>query len=296
MNLIWLEALKQVADAGSYTRAAEELFISQPAVSQQIRHLEGYFGAKLIDRRGQQLVLTEAGREVYDLASRVLGDLNATRQSVLAQIGGSSGLVTIAGTPSPFLHAVPRALGRFWAHHAGVEVKTIVRFGNAITESVKNGSADLGIHTGAFIDPTLERRALAESRIICVCHPDHPFSGQRVQSEEIVKQRIAIVARPTETRALVDAWFQARDLTIRDAMEVSSHEEVRIAARRGLAVGFLAEYVAQEDIRAGRLRMVYLHDFDITHPNYVCFRASAREPVLSLITALVESAALQDSE
>jgi DNA-binding transcriptional LysR family regulator len=292
VNLNWLETLKTVAETRSYTRAAEALYISQPAVSQQIRQLEGYFGAKLIDRRGQQLELTSAGVLAYELACRLLGEVNATRQSILAQVSGSSGLVTIVSTPSPFLHAVPRALGRFWAEHPDVEVKTIVRFGTAIADSVKNGSADLGIHTGLYVDESLERQPLAVSRVLCVCSPHHALAGQMASAEEIAHQRVAIVGKTTETRHLIDAWFRERGCALQDVMEVSSHEEVRIAARNGLAVGFLAEYVGLEDLRGGRLSFVYLDGFDITHPNYVSYRADARGPVLSLIQALVDSAGI----
>lgn len=290
MNLNWLETLKTVAETGSYTRAAEALYISQPAVSQQVRQLEGYFGAKLVDRRGQQLELTTAGQLVYGLACRTLGEINATRQTVLAQVSGSSGLVTIASTPSPFLHAVPRALGRFWAEHPSVEVKTIVRFGTTITDSVRNGSADLGIHTGLYIDESLERRALADSRLLCVCAPSHPLAGQIASAEEIARHRVAIVGKTTESRHLIDAWFREQGCSLQDVMEVSSHEEVRIAARNGLAVGFLSDYVGQEDLRGGRLSFINLQGFDLTHPNYVCYRADARGFVLSLIEVLVDTA------
>lgn len=296
MNLNWLETLKKVAETKSYTRAAEELFISQPAVSQQIRQLEGYFGAKLIDRRGQQLELTDAGREVHDLASRITGDLSSTRQSVLAQISGSSGLVTIVSTPSPFLHAVPRALGQFWADHPGVEVKTIVRFGTVITESVKNGSADIGIHTGLYVDESLQKEQLAESRILAVCSPGHPLARSIATARDIAEQRVAVVGKSTESRHLIDAWFKEHGIALQDVMEVSSHEEARIAARQGLAVGFVADYVGHEDLRSGRLSLLQVEGFDITHPNYVSFRADTREPVLSLIRAMVESAVSPSAE
>jgi DNA-binding transcriptional LysR family regulator len=296
MNLTWLEALKTVAETRSYTRAAEALYISQPAVSQQIRQLEGYFGAKLIDRRGQLLELTTAGSQVYELACRLLAEVNATRQSILAQESGSSGLVTIVSTPSPFLHAVPRALGRFWAEYSSVEVKTIVRFGTGITDSVKNGSADLGIHTGLFVDPALERRPLADSRVLCVCAPDHHLAGRSASAEAVARERVAVVGKTTETRHLIDAWFHEQGTKLQDVMEVSSHEEVRIAARNGLAVGFLAEYVGQEDIRSGRLSFVDLQGFEISHPNYVCYRTDARGPVLALIEALVASATRLSTE
>jgi DNA-binding transcriptional LysR family regulator len=185
---------------------------------------------------------------------------------------------------------VPRALGRFWAEHPSIEVKTIVRFGTAITDSVKNGSADLGVHTGLYIDETLERRALADSRLLCVCGPEHPLAEQLATAEEIAHQRVAIVGKATESRHLIDAWFREQGCSLQDVMEVSSHEEVRIAARNGLAVGFLADYVGQEDLRGGRLSFINLQGCNLAHPNYVCYRADARGPVLSLIEALLDTA------
>ena len=82
MNLAWLTAFRKVADSGSFTQAAEAMFVSQPAISQQIQHLERFFSAKLIRMAGRKLELTEAGRQVYELAHLLEGEIESTRRSI----------------------------------------------------------------------------------------------------------------------------------------------------------------------------------------------------------------------
>jgi len=289
INLGWLTALREVADTGSYTRASESLFLSQPAVSQQIRQLEGVFGAKLIRRVGLKLELTEAGRLVYESAIRIETELAATRDMVAELTMRSERLLTIASSPTPLLHRVPKALGRLWVEHPEVAVKTLVRSRSAITESVKSGAADLGIVSHQFLDSSLAVKPLAHGRIVAVSSPRHELAKAGILEPEVVTQhKVAITGAATVTRQLLDKWFLDRGITLRNVMEVSSHEEIRIAVRDNLAIGFVVVYAVAEDIAAGRMTELHLRDFEISRPSYLVYRKDIQKPASWLIELLVE--------
>ena len=294
MNLSWLITFKEVADTGSYTRASEALFLSQPAVSQQVRQLERYFGAQLIRRVGQDLQLTEAGKQIYELAARIETDFGATRQNLRDLISTTHHTVTIASAPTPLLHIVPLALNRFWLKHPDVAVKTIVRFGPGITEAVRLGEADLGIHSESYMDRSLDATRLGEGHIVAVCSPKHPLAGVKgIVQSDVASQRVVITGPNTGTRRSVEAWFDREGLSLRNVMEVSAHEEIRIAALQNLGIGFLGLSTASSDVAAGRLVLLDLEAFDIARPGFVSYKKGLTEPASWLVAALVREHAAQ---
>jgi DNA-binding transcriptional LysR family regulator len=292
MNLSWLTTFREVADSGSFTKAAETLFLSQPGVSQQIRQLEKLFHARLIERDGRTLRLTEAGQQVYDLARRMEADVASTLQRVHELTYGSLTLITVVSAPAPLLHRLPAVLNRFWEAHPEVSVKTMVRFGREITAAVKAGSADLGLHTDTYLDDSLEAMEIGIGRMVCICSPTHPLAhSSEVSAEIVARQRVAITSPGTGTRNQIDDWLAERGEVLRNTHEVSSHEEILIAALQNQAIGFVGLGTATDDIHAGRVVQLNVKGFDVLRPAFVTFRKDVSAPARWLIELL-----LQDSK
>ena len=295
MNLAWLLTFRKVVETGSFTRASDELFISQPAVSQQVRHLEQFFGAKLIQHASRGLQLTDAGQYVYDLAGRIDQEVKGTRQRLDALVSSSQRQVTIASFPAPLLHFVPPALRLFWKNHPEIAVRTIVRPHADITEAVKNGDADLGIQT-RHLDDSLISLPCRNERLVCVCSPAHRFARYgRVMPEDLVQERVATFATGI-FRNDIDAWFAERGLGFENLMEVTTLEEIRAAARANIAVGIIHLYSVHNDIAEGSLVHLNVTDFHLARPFYVIHRKDITEPASWVLRSLVEvaSEALED--
>jgi DNA-binding transcriptional LysR family regulator len=291
MNLSWLTTLRKVADSGSFTKAAESLFLSQPGVSQQIRQLERLFHAKLIERDGRSFHLTEAGKQVYELAYRIEADIASTSQRVQELTYGSHTLITVVSAPAPLLHRMPAVLNRFWEAHPKVSVKTMVRFGPEIPAAVKLGIADIGIHSGAYLDDTLEAVEIGVGRLVCICAPTHPLaSSVEVSADAVAGQRVAITAIGTGTRQQIDTWLAEHGAELQNVLEVSSHEEILIATLRNQAIGFVGDTTAAEEIKAGRVIALRVTDFDVWRPGYVTFRKDVSIAAQWLIASLIEDA------
>lgn len=221
MNLAWLSTLKEVADAHSYTKAAEKLFISQPAASQHVSQLEKVFGTRLIQRLGQDLQLTEAGRQVYDMACLFEVELEATRGRVHDLIGSSKSTLTIVGAPTPLLHTLPQILKRLWDTHPQVAVNTRVKFGAEVLTAVRTGFADVGILTSVHLDGSLPVTPLGASQIICISSPNHVLACKsRISTEEASRHRIAITGIGTAVRTFVGDWFAQQGSFLENTMDV----------------------------------------------------------------------------
>ena len=289
MYLQSLTTLKRVADEGSYTRAAATLFISQPSVSQHIRQLERAFGAQLIEIVGRRPELTEAGKQVYELACEMESRFELTRQRVDELIGRSLRVVTVVSHTAPLLHRLPPVLRRYWLQHPEISIKTVNKSGHEITDAVKAGVAHIGIQTDAYLDTSLEAIPAWRDSVVGVSAKDHPLAdASNITASEISHGRV-IVCMGGEIRRLIEVWFQSHGAQLQDVMEVSSFEQVRTAALEGLGVGFLPSYVVLNDLDSG-LSQLDIDDFRLSRGTYVIFRKGVHEPARKLIDMMVESA------
>jgi DNA-binding transcriptional LysR family regulator len=273
MNLAWLHSFRRVAETQSFSRAADSLFLTQPAVSQHVRQLERFFGHKLLTQTGRQLQLTDAGRKVYELACRLERDIADVREGLEHLESQARGLVTIASPPTPLALYLPRVLRHFWAVYPGVSVRTLSRVRDQVTTAVAHGVADIGLQTAPFLHPALVTRLLLKDRLVAVCAPTHPLAAQRAVAPETLRRvKVAQLPPGAESRTLVDDWFAARGVHLDDRLELSSLEEIRAAALHNLAVGFLSEGYVRADLAGGRLARLDLAGFDLVRWLYAIHR------------------------
>lgn len=284
MNLQWLHTFQTVVDDRSYTRAAERLFLSQPAASKQIRHLEQAFGASLICQVGHELVLTGEGREVYELAVRLRRDIDCTQMRIkdMAEVDNHS--VTIVGGPAMLSHYLPHFLRDHWSLYEDIAVRTETLM-NPLerTEAVRRGDADLAFQTLPFLAPDLECRPCFDDRIVAVCSASRDFPGDgEVEMRAILQERVALLPRTTDGRQLVDEWMAEHAMRPARIVQLSTIEEIRAAAQADLAIGFLSQGFVRDALHAGSLKQVRIHGFAIRRPVFVVHRAGVRPAALAL--------------
>jgi LysR family transcriptional regulator, low CO2-responsive transcriptional regulator len=287
LNLRLLHTFRRVAELKSYTRAAATLYLSQPALHQQVRGLERYFGVKLLDHAGHEMEMTEAGREVYALVQRFEEDMIATRERIEALAGHALGAVTLVTGPTAQSHYLPRLFKRFWSTHSQLSVRTIVEIGPAITEAVRSGRADIGLQTAAFLDADLIALPCIDDRLIAVAASDHPLAvAGPVSAHDLTAYRVALMPRVTETRRLIDDWMAMEGVLLSDVVELRTSDAIRSMALTGLAVGFVSAYSVTEDLAQGRLVKLTLHGFDIERPIYAIARRKPGREVQRMLDVM----------
>lgn len=198
LSLRQLFAFEAAARLGSFSRAAESLGISQPALSQAIREIETDIGYVLFDRTTRKIALTRAGQQFLPSVERVVNAYGSARDDLSNLASGRGGRVTVACLPSIGYGLLPRVLAAFVTAHPDITVDIQEDRAHKVAQSVRNGEADLGISNVVDMGEGLETRLLVEDAFAVVCRFDHPFAAKRhVRWRDL--QSIAVVAMTAGT-------------------------------------------------------------------------------------------------
>ncbi len=289
MNLRWLETFRRVVELQSYTRAAESLGISQPAVSQQVRGLEQYFAEHLITPASRGVKPTEAGQKVYQLAVRVESDVRRVRQDVAEAAQHPAGLVRIAAGPTALCHYIPRLLRRLWAEYPGIDVRTFTLVAQPMTDAVVDGRADVAIQSAMYFDPRLIAEPCMDDHIILVCAPGHPLAdAEYVSAAELTDVKVGMISPLSETGRLVEEWLEQQGAPLVHRIEFGATEAVRAAALAGLVAGFVSRYSVVDDLAAGGLCQVQIERPAAMRRMYALHRSDPGEAVTRLLGVIAE--------
>ena len=213
MNPNLLNTFLVVAETGSFTRAARETFVTQPAVSQHIRALEDHLGVRLFVRAGQRIHLTPEGEELRRHARAAIKAIEEAELALTAMGALERGRMRIAATMF-MAYLLPPALMEFKRRHPRVQVD--VRFHNSaeVIRLVEDGSVDFGF-AGGLADPSSALRVtpVHVERLALVAAPDHPLVGRGpLEPRDLTPHMLAIRERGTYTRRRVEEWFAGESL------------------------------------------------------------------------------------
>lgn len=289
MNLRWIETFRRVVELQSFTRAAESLGMSQPAVSQQVRSLEHYFDEQLVTTAARGVRITEAGQKVYQLAVRVEGDIRRVRQELAEGAHGPEGLVRIACGPTALCHYIPQLLKRLWIEHPRISIRTATLVARPMTDAVINGTADVAIQSGMYLDPRLVATPCMDDHVVLVCAPEHPLARlATVAPADLTGMKIGLISPLSETGRLAAEWIETQNLIGVERVELGATEAVRAAALAGLLAGFVSHYAVAEDIQAGRLLQVRIAGPAAVRRMYALHQPTPSEVVDRLLRVIAE--------
>ena len=258
MELSQLESFLRVAEAGSVTRAADTLFLTQPGVTKQIRALERELGVVLFERTRRGMQLTPAGHALLDYARRSLGLLDECREVLQDLEAGAAGrLVVGAGVTTSIFH-LPRWLRAFQGEHPGVDV--VVRTGRSreVAALVLGREIDLGLITSPARHPDLVEVELYDEEIVLVTPRDHPLAGRAIHAEAVASAPLILFPRNTGFREYLERAFTEAGVPARVKMESDSAEAIKSFVEVGLGVAFLPAAAVEREITAGTLARAWI--------------------------------------
>ncbi|PWC33272.1 LysR substrate-binding domain-containing protein [Azospirillum sp. TSO35-2] len=257
MTLEQLRVFVAVAEALHFTRAAETLHLSQPAVSAAVAALEAEHGLRLFDRIGRRVELTAAGTLLHREARAILLKVEEAG-TMLGELSGlTRGSLRLAASQTVGNHWLPPRLLRFAAVHPGIRVDLTIGNTEQVAEAVRDGRAELGITEGAVADPALLSDAVPGDRLRLVVGSRHPWATRgRVKRDELAAARWVLREPGSGTRALFDQAIRAAGLDpagLEVAMTLPGGCIIRAALLAGVGAGVLSDLVVAEDLAAGRI-------------------------------------------
>lgn len=258
-----LRILKAIAAEGSFKRAADSLYVSQPAVSLQVQHLERQLDVPLFDRGGRRAQLTEAGQLLLSYGDRILSLCQETCRAIddLQNLNGGTLIIGASQTTGTYL--MPQMIGLFRKKYPEVSVQLHVHSTRRTAWSVANGQVDLAIIGGEIpgdLLDSLEITPYAEDELALILPTSHPLAQVgSLPIEELYKlQFITLDSQSTIRKAidrvLLDSGVDPRQLTI--AMELNSIEAIKNAVQAGLGAAFLSVTAIEKELQMGALQQV----------------------------------------
>ncbi len=241
MELTQLAAFAAVAEQGGFSAAADELHLTQPAVSKRVRQLEDTLGVALFDRVGRRVALTEAGRALLPRARRLLNDAREMRRLV-ADLDGSVGGRLVMGTSHHIgLHRLPDPLRRFTRRYPEVELDIRFMDSEAACHAVEIGDLELAIVTLPPEPlPRLRLEPVWDDPLCFMVGRDHPLAERgEVSLAELVRLPAVLPSRNTYTRGILERAVRAAGLELSLGMETNYLETLRMLAEAGLGWSLL---------------------------------------------------------
>ena len=293
VTLRQLRVFEAVARHRSFSRAAEELHLTQPAVSMQVKSLEEQTSIPLFEQIGKKIYLTEAGQELYARAHAVARELDAAEAALDGMRGLEHGRLTI-GIVSTGKYFAPQLLGRFLKAHPGVTLKLSVNNREVMLRELVNNEVDLAITGRPPEDLDTVAVPFARHPHVIVAATDHPLAGKkRVPLARVAEEPFLMREPGSGTRGLLERLFAEHGLPLKVGMEMQSNETIKQAAMAGLGVSFLSLHTIALELETKRLSILDVVGLPIVRDWYVVHLGGKRlSPVAEALKRfLVEEAA-----
>lgn len=273
MKIEHLKTFLAAAEHLNFTQAARHLYLSQPAVSQQIRELEESLGVQLFERRGRGLLLTPAGELLKLRAAPLLSEFRKTQVELESLASTPQGVVRIGASNVPGLYVLPRALGAFSSAAPGIRITLTLHPPDDLVTGLLGGDLDLIVtqeEPAANRIAGWEKVPLWDDELVLVAWPEHPFAGRAsVRAEELAGQSfISRQAGSATDRLVIDRLAEAGldPERLVSRFELGHPEGIKQAVMAGLGLGFLSRYAVTAEQRTGLLKEVPIEGVTMRRP------------------------------
>ena len=291
MDTKQLAALVAVVDRSSFSQAAEQLGVTQPAVSLAIRSLEKRLGCQLIDRSGRVVEPTEAGHIAYRHAQRILGAERDLLLSLEDEGGGLHGQLVVGASTGPGERILPGLLGGFHREHPEVLVSLRVDDTDTIVDRVLDRQLEIGIVGAERAHRSLVFEPFLRDEVLLVVPVDHPFAGREIDVSELVREPLVVQQEGAGVRTVVERDLRAHGVRARDlniVAELGLQESAKSAVEAGLGVTFLSRLAVERELDEGRLAMATVAGLEPGRLFYAVRNASRQQS--KLVIAFLEFA------
>lgn len=257
-----LQVFYTVAKLLSFTKAADALHMTQPAVTFQIRQLEDHFNTRLFDRTHNRVSLTEAGQVAYQFSERIF-ELYAEMENAVKELTGDvSGALTVGASTTIAEYMLPSLLGTFKAKHPDVNLRLKVSNTEGIVSMVENNVIDLGVVEAPVANKNLLVEVCQEDELVLVVPADHPLAQREaVSATELVGYPFICREEGSGTREVVTEYLNAQGIDrtdLNECLELGSSESIKGAVEAGMGVSILSRATLGKELELGMLAAVPL--------------------------------------
>lgn len=276
LTLRQLQCFAAVAKNLSYTRAAQELHLTQPAVSMQIRQLEQQTGVHVTEQLGKQVHLTEAGHEVYRYAKSILQQVDEMDDVLNKLKGLAGGQLTIAAISSANYFA-PQLIGTFHQRYPDIGVSINVTNQTSVLQQVIDNEVDMAIMGQPPSESAVDAIAFMDNPLVIVAAPSHRLAGRKKIPLKELEKEVFLTREPgSGTRGAMHRFFRQHKLKLTTGMEMGSLSAIKESVQAELGLGLLPKGAVEGELMLERLLVLDFRELPIQRQWYVVLHKGKR--------------------
>jgi DNA-binding transcriptional LysR family regulator len=272
MDTRQLQAFCAVVEKKSFSQAAEQLGVTQPAVSLQVRALEQRLGQSLLDRSGRRVEPTEAGRRLYRSAQRMLALEEQLLDEVSADEGRLTGTLAIGASTGPGAHLVPLLLCEFQREHPDLHVALSIWDTQTVIDRVVDRQLELGVVGALRRHRSLEFEPLVRDEIVLAVPPGHDAAGGTISLDQLKEETLIVMQEGAGVRQVVEEELRRAGLRLRGIepkLELGLQESIKSAVAGGYGVAFISRTAIEGELAAGRLAAAQVEGVEPARQIYI---------------------------
>ncbi|MCW8933398.1 MAG: LysR family transcriptional regulator [Gammaproteobacteria bacterium] len=282
-----LKVFHTVARLLNFTKAADALHMTQPAVTFQIRQLEEYFNTRLFDRTHNRVSLTEAGQRVYGFSGKIFELYDEMEHAIREMTGDVSGIVTLGASTTIAEYMLPFLLGDFKSKNPEVNIRLKVSNTDGIVSMVENNVIDLGIVEASVSNKNLQVDVCRMDQLVAIMPPEHALSSfESVTAQQLIALPFICREEGSGTREVIAEYFKETGVTEEPnvCLELGSPESIKSAVEAGMGISIMSLSTVQKELKLNTLVAVPLEPalerpFSFVHQRHK-FKVRAMEELL----------------
>lgn len=276
-----LAVFEATARLGSFTRAAEELFITQPTVSSQIKHLTSVVGLPLFEQIGKRLYLTEAGKELMNTCQDIFHRLDNFEMKIADLKGTKQGKLRL-GVITTAKYFIPRILGSFCEEYPGIDISLNVTNHQQMERRMLENQDDLYILSKPPEDLDLSSQPFLENPLVVIARIDHPLATEKnIPISKLTGEPFIMREEGSGTRSAVEELFALNRVHVAVRLELGSNEAIKQAIAGGLGISVLSQHTLISQNHSPELTILDVQHFPIRRRWYVAHLSGKRLSVIA---------------
>ena len=276
VTLRQLQVFETVAKQLSYSRAAETLYLSQPAVSMQIRQLEESIGLPLFEQMGKKIFLTEAGRELLQCSCAITQQLADMDMLFREMKGLEHGRLNIS-VVSTANYFTPQLLAKFCQRHPNINVTLNVANRDAVLKQVADNTTDLVVMGQPPDNSGFAAEPFMKNPLVVIAPPGHPLCKMKRIKLKRLEQETFLLREPgSGTRGAMERFFNEHGIQLHAGVEMGTNEAIKQAVQASMGLGILSRHSIELELETGRLAVLNVEHFPLLRHWYIVHRKGKR--------------------
>ncbi len=272
MNLNQLKIFYMAAKRGNLSKAAEDLFITQPAVTKGIQRLQEHYDLRLMDRFGKKMVLTYAGEVLFNIAEKIFELEKHAEESIREFRQRKRGRIRIQASESFGAYYLPSIMNPFSKAHPMINISVNILPNEHVVKNIADLACDIGFISYPIEHEKVHIHAILEDQLIFILPPNHPICRlKRLKPKDLEGNPVIVHEKNSAPHQIFHEYIKKNNIAITSTLELSSNRAIKRAVESGLGIALISRKVADEEIQSSRLKAIPVPGQSIKRKFYLIY-------------------------